>query len=487
MKKIIYILSALALMAGFTACDEKNGGEGGLDLDNIVLDGFYVYGEATGTDKVLAENAMAAGNNEAAEGKPVRTGMYEKYIWLEADKDFSLIENKAGNKVYYGATLTEVNYGYDENDENCKNFADNPNMKIQQGTLVIGENAPKMRVPVTGLYHIVLDNNANGDLEFPQIIVQKADWGVRGGMNGWGFTPGEAVQNADGTITYTWVDQDMSAKGEFKFASCHGWKINLDEEGVVKAEVGLGLTDGKLSNTGANIVAGEKAGLYKITLTYKCKAGAVADSFSYTVELTQESTLPEACYLIGAAINGWNLEGDDDVAMIPAHSEPGVFWAIRYISDATQGFKFSQITTGWGKDFTGLTTNDGYTVSDGNCFVAEAGAYMIEVDYKNNIVKINPAEVFGMGGAFNGSWDEGKNPFTFENGKATIKTTTAGELRMYAKSALEGTAGNWWHREFNIYDGKIVYRAGGSDQEKVNPEANKTVTLDFNAGTGSIQ
>ena len=80
-----------------------------------------------------------------------------------------------------------------------------------------------------------------------------------------------------------------------------------------------------------------------------------------------------------------------------------------------------------------------------------------------------------------------KNPFTFENGKATIKTTTAGELRMYAKSALEGTAGNWWHREFNIYDGKIVYRAGGSDQEKVNPEANKTVTLDFNAGTGSIQ
>ena len=173
--------------------------------------------------------------------------------------------------------------------------------------------------------------------------------------------------------------------------------------------------------------------------------------------------------------------------MIPAHSEPGVFWAIRYISDATKGFKFSQITTDWGKDFTGLTTNDGYTVSDGNCFVAEAGAYMIEVDYKNNIVKINPAEVFGMGGAFNGSWDEGKNPFTFENGKATIKTTTAGELRMYAKSALEGTAGNWWHREFNIYDGKIVYRAGGSDQEKVNPEANKTVTLDFNAGTGSIQ
>ena len=186
MKKIMYILGAMALMAGFTACDEK-GPDAGLDLDSIVLDGFYVYGEATGTDKVLDVNAMAAGSNEVE--KKVRAGMYEKYIWLEANKDFSLIENNAGQKTYYGANLTEVNYGYDENDPNCKNYADNPNMMIQQGLLVIGQDAPKMQVKEAGLYHIVLDNNANGDLpDGAQIIVQKADWGVRGGMNGWGFT-----------------------------------------------------------------------------------------------------------------------------------------------------------------------------------------------------------------------------------------------------------------------------------------------------------
>jgi hypothetical protein len=57
---------------------------------------------------------------------------------------------------------------------------------------------------------------------------------------------------------------------------------------------------------------------------------------------------------------------------------------------------------------------------------------------------------------------------------------------MYAKKAGVGE-GNWWKWEFNIYDGKIVYRGGGNDQAAVPVEANKTVTLDFNAGTGSIQ
>ena len=96
MKKFFYILSAMALMAGFTACDNEDD-NGDINLDDIVLDGFYVYGEATGSDKVLAENAMAAGSNEVE--KKVRSGMYEKYIWLEANKDFSLIENKAGEKL----------------------------------------------------------------------------------------------------------------------------------------------------------------------------------------------------------------------------------------------------------------------------------------------------------------------------------------------------------------------------------------------------
>lgn len=482
MKKFFYILSAMALMAGFTACNGDD--NGGLNLDDIVLDGFYVYGEATGSDKVLAENAMAAGSNEVE--KKVRSGMYEKYIWLEANKDFSLIENKAGEKLYYGANLTEVNYGYDENDETCKNYADNPNMLIQQGLLVIGKDAPAMQVKETGLYHIVLDNNANGDLkEGAQIIVQKADWGVRGGMNGWGFTKGE-INNDNGVITYTFKDQKLAANGEFKFASCHGWKINLDADGIVKAEVSLGLDDeGKLNNNANNNIKVEKAGLYDIVLTYTCKAGALADSFTYTTTLTQESTTPTTMYIIGNDFGNWDWNAASVVSMNPVHSHEGHFWAIRYMTTTTE-FKFCA-EKAWNGDFAKLETNSGF-VTPNNSMVEADGLYLIYVDLENSKVVVEPAKVYGIGDAF-GGWDTLKEANLFAvaaDGTASISTPAAGNLRMYA--AYSGAeAGNWWQMEFNIYDGKIVYRAGGGDQEAVAVTAGQTVTLDFNSEAGSIE
>ena len=483
MKKFFYILSAMALMAGFTACDNEDD-NGDINLDDIVLDGFYVYGEATGSDKVLAENAMAAGSNEVE--KKVRSGMYEKYIWLEANKDFSLIENKAGEKLYYGANLTEVNYGYDENDESCKNYADNPNMLIQQGLLVIGQDAPAMQVKETGLYHIVLDNNANGDLkEGAQIIVQKADWGVRGGMNGWGFTKGE-VKNDNGVITYTFKDQKLAANGEFKFASCHGWKINLDADGIVKAEVSLGLDDeGKLNNNANNNIKVEKAGLYDIVLTYTCKAGALADSFTYTATLTQESTTPTTMHIIGNDFGNWDWNAASVVSMNPVHSHEGHFWAIRYMTTTTE-FKFCA-EKAWNGDFAKLETNSGF-VTPNNSMVEADGLYLIYVDLENSKVVVEPAKVYGIGDAF-GGWDTLKEANLFAvaaDGTASISTPAAGNLRMYA--AYSGAeAGNWWQMEFNIYDGKIVYRAGGGDQEAVAVTAGQTVTLDFNSEAGSIE
>ena len=483
MKKFFYILSAMALMAGFTACDNEDD-NGDINLDDIVLDGFYVYGEATGSDKVLAENAMAAGSNEVE--KKVRSGMYEKYIWLEANKDFSLIENKAGEKLYYGANLTEVNYGYDENDESCKNYADNPNMLIQQGLLVIGQDAPAMQVKETGLYHILLDNNANGDLkEGAQIIVQKADWGVRGGMNGWGFTKGE-VKNDNGVITYTFKDQKLAANGEFKFASCHGWKINLDADGIVKAEVSLGLDDeGKLNNNANNNIKVEKAGLYDIVLTYTCKAGALADSFTYTATLTQESTTPTTMHIIGNDFGNWDWNAASVVSMNPVHSHEGHFWAIRYMTTTTE-FKFCA-EKAWNGDFAKLETNSGF-VTPNNSMVEADGLYLIYVDLENSKVVVEPAKVYGIGDAF-GGWDTLKEANLFAvaaDGTASISTPAAGNLRMYA--AYSGAeAGNWWQMEFNIYDGKIVYRAGGGDQEAVAVTAGQTVTLDFNKEAGSIQ
>ena len=480
MKKTLIFASMLAAMVAFTSCDEgKNGGD--INLDDIVLDGFYVYGPATGSDKVESKNAMSAGINEV--DKSIRTGMYEKYVYLEGGKEFALIENSAGNKKFYGANLTEVNYGYDENDPNCKNYADNPNMKIQQGLLVVGEKAPKMTVPETGLYHIVLDNNANGDLpDGAQIIVQRATFGVRGGMNSWGFTAGEETVNNDGSIVWTWKDQSLAKNGEYKFASCHGWKINLDADGIVKAEVSLGgNAEGKLGvGTDFGNLKVEKAGLYTLTLTFSPKAGAIADGFSYTVELTQESTVPETMYIVGNDFGNWDWTSDGIVEMVPVHSHPGMFWAVRHMTTKTE-FKFCAVKA-WNGDFTGLGTNEGFTTPSNNQVAAD-GLYTIIVDLAGDKVTVMPAEIYGMGDAF-GSWDEGKYPFT-NSTTATATIAAAGNLRMYAK--IPGNEGNWWQSEFNIYEGKIVYRATGGDQTAVPVEAGKTVTLDFNAGTGKIE
>lgn len=82
-------------------------------------------------------------------------------------------------------------------------------------------------------------------------------------MNSWGFTAG-AQSAKDGSITYTWKHQKLASSGEFKFASCHGWKINLDEDGIVKAEVsfGPGSTPGTLG-VGTDNIAVDKTKLTK--------------------------------------------------------------------------------------------------------------------------------------------------------------------------------------------------------------------------------
>ncbi len=482
MKRISIIMASLAMLAVVSSCnDDKKGNN--LNFNEMMLDGFYVYGEATGAaDKVLKQNAMSAGFNEVT--KENRAGMYEKYIWLEAGKDFSLIEKDGNNRIYYGADLAEVNYGYDpEHPDDCRNYDNNPNMMILQGQMIIGENAPKMQVKESAMYHIVLDNNKEGDLEYPQIILQKATWGVRGGMNSWGFTEGEQTVNADGTITYTWKDQNLAKNGEYKFASCNGWKINLDEDGNVKAEVSFGLDkDGKFG-LGDNLTV-EKAGLYDITLTFKPSHGKLVESFTYETVLTKESTTPETMYINGNDFGGegWDWNAETIVSMTPVNSHEGMFWAVRYMTTATE-FKFCA-QKAWNGDFTKLGTNEGFTHADnGNCIVEADGLYTIIVDLLGDKITIMPAEIYGMGDCF-GNWDEGANPFTY--GKtATVTLPNAGNLRMYAK--IPGNDGNWWQSEFNLYDGKIVYRGNGGDQAAVAATAGQVVTLDFNTESGSIK
>ncbi|MBO7603884.1 MAG: SusF/SusE family outer membrane protein [Bacteroidales bacterium] len=484
MKKIFSFLSIAAMAFAIVGCQPKD--PEGPDVNKITEDGFYVVGEATGISEVTADLTMANGINEA-DNQSAREGMFEKYIVLQGGKEFTLAYVSGGQQTAYGAELTEF-----KADLSDALYADNPADAVFKGKLVVGDSAPKMKVSQTGLYHIVLDLNKNKDIEDAQIVLCPVTMGVRGGMNSWGFTPLDASEYSNSGITFTLSGQELAKAGEFKFAYNNAWKITLgqsaDGSKQVKANTNLGMG---CKPGGDNIVVNDGAGKYKITLTYKLASGDIANSFKYTVELESASAAPETMYMIGAQFGDWKWEDAGVVELIPVWGKAGEFWCTRYF-EADKGFKFCA-TKAWNGDFTGAGTA-GYTVNDGNCWVAENGFYTVYIDGNENSVEISPAEVYGIGAAFGdpAEWDFDKAPkFVADGDKLTIPVIAAEEMRMAVKVqpsvAKDGITGNgwydWWKTEFIFFDGKIAYRGAGNDQDRVKGEAGKTLVLDFNAGT----
>jgi len=220
------------------------------------------------------------------------------------------------------------------------------------------------------------------------------------------------------------------------------------------------------------------------------------DYFSYTINdgngNTSTATVdlvkplyPDNVYMIGKEFGDWSWGNSTIVEMTPINGNPGKFWAVRYFANATDGFKWNTAKA-WGGDFNSLGTDAGFTTSDGNAFVATAGFYIVVVDYTINKITIEPAQVYGMGDCF-GGWNAGQYPFVANGNVMKLTTTNAGELRIYANASAAGVGGDWWRMEFVILDGKIAYRGNGGDQTRATVAAGKTVSLDFNNNTGTIQ
>ena len=309
MKKFGIFMCGIAL-AGmmFTSCEKEgtNGGNndlGGLDIDNLVEDGFYAVGDACPIKNVNASNAvlaqMSQGINEVdmdQKGKTwdesKREGMWEKYIWLEANKEFELILKEGEKSTIYGANL-----------EQQELTTDGSPLLGYKGSLVIGQ---KMQVTESGLYHIVLDLNKDGALDLTgkeQIIVAPVTWGISGDCNGWGMTETTPDIKSATEIVWTWENQEFSAGGKFKFKDAKSsWKIVLDDAGAVKAHTNLG-TDSK--NGGADIIV-EASAIYTIKLTYTLAKGEIAKSYKYELIKTADVTAKDysACVLelVGDAV-----------------------------------------------------------------------------------------------------------------------------------------------------------------------------------------
>ncbi|MBQ3717582.1 MAG: SusF/SusE family outer membrane protein [Paludibacteraceae bacterium] len=466
MKKLSFLMCAIAMMGFmFTACENKGGGGGG--LDDVVEDGFYVYGPATAIENMQAANAalglMGAGINEY--DKQPRAGLYEKYIALEGGKEFTLALYENQQAIEYGATL-ELGDPYDA--------AYGVTIQVYKGKL---EQNVKMTVPESGFYHIALDLNKNGDLPEACIVVAPVEWAINANSE-----LKLAASDFNKTkMTWTLKDKEMKKGDKYKYAYGGGWKIKLTPASEILIETNLG--EGMKS--GAADIVLPNSGKYTFELEWNLAGGAIEKSFVDKTECTEkyEEKAPEAVYLIGQFC-GWDWAACRDMIKVIGED---AFYAIAYIN-ANEGFKFNTIKE-WSGDFFQLVNGvEGATESGGNLVVAESGLYLIYLDYSKDKVFVEPAQIYGIGPAFSddATWSGVLQP-TVENGKAVLNVTAnADDLRMFAGGAAFGTI-DWWKHEFKLVSGNIVYRLGDEIADKTPVTAGQKVTLDFNAGTGSIQ
>ena len=358
MKKFGIFVAALVAAVTFTSCDGNK--TNGPDLDALP-NGFYV--SEVGVDLIEA-NAMDQGINEV--DQTARTGMYEKYIVLEAGKKYEFVNKKGAAADKYGATLE---YGEE------LIVTDNVNVPGFKGSLA--ENA-SVEVAETGLYHIVLDFNedeALNDVGGAQCIIVPVKWGVRGAMNGWGFTEGEKAADS---YKWEWACTIETA-GEFKFAHSNAWKINLDIANLVKANTNLGAD----CVPGGGNIALERAE-YKITLEFVGPAATTQESYKCTVEKTGELEVLDPStfvYSFIGTVNG-NWDADTDLAFVSNEGSHYVFEA-KGVDFAAGAFKI-RFNHDWAKSFGGsdLTIEGIEATGDGDITIpAFKGSVKFEFDW----------------------------------------------------------------------------------------------------------
>jgi hypothetical protein len=330
------------------------------------------------------------------------------------------------------------------------------------GYTVSGGNA---YVAESGMYMIYVDM-ANGKISVEPAKV----YGMGDCFGGWNTASYPFVVNGK-TMTYTTTgagELRMYAASDIAPVGSDWWRMEFV------------ILDGNIAYRGAGndqtrvrVNAGST-----ITLDFNAGTGTIEDDCD---DCTPE--IEPDLYMIGEEFGGWDWSSDGIVTMTPVHGFEGHFWAIRYIT-AGKGFKWCPVRD-WNGDFNSIGENIGYTVSDGNAVVAESGMYMIYVDRVNGKISVEPARVYGIGECF-GSWDSAMYPFEVTDKTMTRTAIGAGDMRLYAASDISPVGGDWWRMEFIILDGKIAYRGAGDDQPRVHVNVGSLITLDFNAGTGTI-
>lgn len=207
-------------------------------------------------------------------------------------------------------------------------------------------------------------------------------------------------------------------------------------------------------------------------------------------------TTPEHLYVVGGFC-GWDW--GNSFEFVPVYDHPEMYWRMVWIDEAGVKINTAQEWDGNQKGYNDITvagdlagnisTND-----DGNICSTTPQWYLMVVtasvsgrDIKYT-VEFNEPNVYLIGDTF-GGWDElmaGSKfdvPTTMDADFVSPAFKADGEIRAYVK--IPGN--DWWHSEFMVFNGEIVYRGKGGDQERVAGKVGQKLYLNFATGKGSIK
>lgn len=272
LRRLLSLLSVVFLSAlvAFTSCKDDP------DDDPIVLDGFYVLGDASAYATFDAKARMKVTRNEVTQTD--RATLLELYIPLKAGAaGFQIAQVAGAVKTYFGPGTA---YG-----DITQGTTDEPKVTFQRGEYA--ENALKFTVPADGMYHVVIDT------DLKKVVIVPVHWGIIGAAtpNGWGGS----LAMDEGAFNLTKMEWTLTGvelrNGDWKFRYSEGWKVELDtvldlgggNKGV-KVNSNLGGAVDALIAGGANIV-NTAPGVYNMKLAYEVGAG-------YTATITKTGDLP---------------------------------------------------------------------------------------------------------------------------------------------------------------------------------------------------
>lgn len=270
---------------------------------------------------------------------------------------------------------------------------------------------------------------------------------------------------------------------------------SLEKSDIRDGAFGSGSKKETLESNSGKAITIEKAGKYIITVNM--------ETLTYKVK-----NVP-SLFLTGSEYN-WGKTESDWKQLIQYNGSKVTYWTMIYFSEGEQ-FKFAP-QADWGDEFGDQATiedNAGSGIvsaggKDHNLKVGKAGWYLLRVtNGKERKLEVCKPEVYLVGDVIAGGWGAGwednaktdANKFTAPTEKNGLfvspKFANSGNLRMYVNfpdTGYKDPNNNWWKSEFNVIDGKIVFRGNGDElKPAVAVEANQQVSLNFTTGKGEIK